>query len=309
MTTVTTTRVSRVVVFACVAVALASTSASAQSVTDVLTFLVTNQSVSTGSVERDREAAQATSITISRALAANLATLPVTSSSGCVRVSAEPGARNGGACDAELRTVFHRAGAERRPRPGILRPDAAAAALHVARRPKPARRLAGHDGEPVHRRDGAVRRRPADAEHRRERRDALCQRRGDGSARRRHRRAARLAVAGRIARQHLSRPHVHAGDGERARRGPGRSRGALEIHAVRRGRVGRCRAGRRAAADGPRGGPARRRVRRGQVLRRSDRSNRGGSRPTPTPASASAASRARSTTPARWRSRHRAACR
>src|SRR4051812_48270051 len=57
-------------------------SASAQSVTDVLTFLVTNQSVSTGSVERDREAAQATSVTISRALAANLATLPVTSSSG-----------------------------------------------------------------------------------------------------------------------------------------------------------------------------------------------------------------------------------
>ena len=55
--------------------------AAAQTVTDVLTFLVTNQSVSTGSVERDREAALATSTTISRALAANLATLPVTSSS------------------------------------------------------------------------------------------------------------------------------------------------------------------------------------------------------------------------------------
>jgi hypothetical protein len=59
-----------------------ASSASAQSVTDVLTFLVTNQSVSTGSVERDRAAAEATSVTISRALAANLATLPVTSSSG-----------------------------------------------------------------------------------------------------------------------------------------------------------------------------------------------------------------------------------
>ena len=58
------------------------TPAPAQTVTDVLGFLVTNQSVSTGSVERDREAAQATSTTISRALAANLATLPVTSSSG-----------------------------------------------------------------------------------------------------------------------------------------------------------------------------------------------------------------------------------
>src|SRR6185295_14909671 len=60
----------------------AASAASAQTVTDVLTFLVTNQSVSTGSVERDRVAAQATSVTISRALEANLATLPVTSSSG-----------------------------------------------------------------------------------------------------------------------------------------------------------------------------------------------------------------------------------
>jgi len=60
----------------------ASPSASAQTVTDVLTFLVTNQSVSTGSVERDQAAAAATSVTISRALEANLATLPVTSSSG-----------------------------------------------------------------------------------------------------------------------------------------------------------------------------------------------------------------------------------
>jgi len=67
---------------ASLAMTLASAPASAQSVTDVLTFLVTNQSVATGSVERDREAAQATSVTISRALAANLATLPVTSSSG-----------------------------------------------------------------------------------------------------------------------------------------------------------------------------------------------------------------------------------
>src|SRR6266576_1978006 len=67
---------------ASLAATLAAAPASAQSVTDVLTFLVTNQSVATGSVERDREAAQATSTTISRALAANLATLPVTSSSG-----------------------------------------------------------------------------------------------------------------------------------------------------------------------------------------------------------------------------------
>jgi hypothetical protein len=56
--------------------------ATAQSVSDVLAFLVTNQSVETGSVERDRAAAQATSDTISRALLANLATLPVPTSSG-----------------------------------------------------------------------------------------------------------------------------------------------------------------------------------------------------------------------------------
>ena len=56
--------------------------ARAQTVGDVLTFLVTNQSVQTGSVDRDRDAAQATSDTIARALRANLATLPVTTSSG-----------------------------------------------------------------------------------------------------------------------------------------------------------------------------------------------------------------------------------
>lgn len=56
--------------------------ARAQTLTDALDFLVTNQSVATGSIERDREAAQAASATISRALLANLATLPVASSSG-----------------------------------------------------------------------------------------------------------------------------------------------------------------------------------------------------------------------------------
>ena len=53
-----------------------------QSMADVLTFLVTNDAVQTGSFERDRAAAQATSDTISRALLASLATLPVTGSSG-----------------------------------------------------------------------------------------------------------------------------------------------------------------------------------------------------------------------------------
>ena len=61
---------------------LASAPARAQTVSDVLTFLVTNQSVATGSIDRDREAALATGDTISKALLANLATLPVTASSG-----------------------------------------------------------------------------------------------------------------------------------------------------------------------------------------------------------------------------------
>jgi hypothetical protein len=64
-------------VLSCAAPAFAQSS-----VSDVLNFLVTNQSVVTGSVERDRVAAQATSDTISRALLANLATLPVSTSSG-----------------------------------------------------------------------------------------------------------------------------------------------------------------------------------------------------------------------------------
>src|SRR5262249_30990473 len=59
--------------------------AGAQTLSDVLSFLVTNQSVQTGSIERDRAAAAGASATISRALLANLATLPVaTSSSGFV---------------------------------------------------------------------------------------------------------------------------------------------------------------------------------------------------------------------------------
>jgi hypothetical protein len=64
------------------ALAASASLAHAQSLADALTFLVTNQSVPTGSVERDRDAAQAASVTISRALLANLATLPVASSSG-----------------------------------------------------------------------------------------------------------------------------------------------------------------------------------------------------------------------------------
>jgi hypothetical protein len=61
-----------------------------QTVSQVLDFLVTNQSIDTGSIERDRAAAQAASVTISRALAANLATLPITTSSGAFSYRLNP---------------------------------------------------------------------------------------------------------------------------------------------------------------------------------------------------------------------------
>src|SRR5438128_3117154 len=78
------TRLTRALSSAAAFAALAS-SGSAQTVSDALTFLMTNQSVQTGDFERDRTAAEATSETISRAILANLATLPVpTSSSGFV---------------------------------------------------------------------------------------------------------------------------------------------------------------------------------------------------------------------------------
>jgi len=68
----------------------AAAPASGQSVSDVLTFLLTNQSVATGSVERDRSAAQATSDTIARALRENLATLPVPASPGAFALRLNP---------------------------------------------------------------------------------------------------------------------------------------------------------------------------------------------------------------------------
>ncbi len=60
---------------------LTAANASAQTVSDALTFLMTNQSVATGDFARDQSAAEATSSAISRALLSNLATLPVATSS------------------------------------------------------------------------------------------------------------------------------------------------------------------------------------------------------------------------------------
>ena len=73
-------RASRIGLLAVVA-ASAAAPLNAQTVTDVLNFLVTSNSIATGSVDRDRQAAAGTSETISKALRANMATLPVTASS------------------------------------------------------------------------------------------------------------------------------------------------------------------------------------------------------------------------------------
>ena len=63
----------------------AAPAAAQQTPADVISFLVTNQSVQTGDFQKDRAAAEATRDTIARALQVNLATSPIaTSSSGFV---------------------------------------------------------------------------------------------------------------------------------------------------------------------------------------------------------------------------------
>jgi hypothetical protein len=62
----------------------------AQTVSNVLTFLLQNQSVQTGSPQRDQASTQATTDTISRALLANLATLPIPTSSSAFSYRLNP---------------------------------------------------------------------------------------------------------------------------------------------------------------------------------------------------------------------------
>lgn len=71
---------------AAVLIAAAGAPAAAQQTpVDVISFLVTNQSVQTGDFEKDRAAAEGTRDTIARALQVNLASMPIaTSSSGFV---------------------------------------------------------------------------------------------------------------------------------------------------------------------------------------------------------------------------------
>lgn len=75
-------RLGRIVIFAAVAMGCGAGHVHAQeSLAEVLSFLLTNQSVPTGDFERDAEAARVTSDTMSRLLLVELATLPISASS------------------------------------------------------------------------------------------------------------------------------------------------------------------------------------------------------------------------------------
>lgn len=80
----TTTRILVTLALLCAPAAARAQSTSPSSVTtvqDIVTFLVTNQGVATSDFDKDREAADATRATLSNALLASIATVPVSSSS------------------------------------------------------------------------------------------------------------------------------------------------------------------------------------------------------------------------------------
>lgn len=62
-----------------------------QTVQDIVSFLVTNRGVDTSDFDRDREAAEATGVTLSRALLSAVATLPVASSASGFSYRLNPG--------------------------------------------------------------------------------------------------------------------------------------------------------------------------------------------------------------------------
>ena len=72
----------RVGIFFFVVLLTAGTARAQDSLRDVLTFLMTNQSVQTADFERDRAAAEAARDTVARALSINLASAPIAASSG-----------------------------------------------------------------------------------------------------------------------------------------------------------------------------------------------------------------------------------
>ena len=104
-----------------IAVVTAVPAAAQQTPADVISFLVTNQSVQTGDFEKDRAAAAATRDTIARALQANLATVPIATLEQRLRLSARSRARDRIARHRQLRHFFCGAGDDQRARARIVR--------------------------------------------------------------------------------------------------------------------------------------------------------------------------------------------
>ena len=151
-----------------------------QTVSDVLSFLVTNRSVQTDDLDRDQAAAQATSETISRVVLVNLATLPVTSSSSAFVYRLNPDLGT----EERATATFAPFLVERALTAGRGQASLGIAFQHLhftePGRQSAARRILGHDGQSIRGRERALRPRSARAQHR-------CQYRHDLRKSRHHR--------------------------------------------------------------------------------------------------------------------------
>ncbi len=240
--------------------------AGAQSVSDVLTFLVTNQSVQTGNVARDRNAAQATSDTIGRAVRANLATLPAPSTSAAFLYRLNP----------ELGTVeratqtFGPSFVERAQTAGRYQISYGLAFQYL--------HFDSLDGKNL--RDGSLvttanrfsdEAAPFDADRLTLNIDASVatlyrQCRHHRQAGRQRPRADGVAAGQRVARRQLSRTDIHAGHRQLPCGRPRRPDRPLEVRAVYQRRHWRCSRSRSALANRPRGRPPRRGLHVNEVL-------------------------------------------
>ena len=153
------------IVAACAAILCWAPAALAQQTpADVMSFLVTNQSVQTGDFQKDQAAAAATRDTITRALLVNLASVPIATSSSGFAYRLDPELGTMSRVSDSFGTFFVERAIDQRPRPRVVRRVGHDRRLRPARRPQPPRRHAGDDREQVPRRERAVRHRVADAE-------------------------------------------------------------------------------------------------------------------------------------------------
>jgi hypothetical protein len=107
-----------------------------QSVSDVLSLLLTNQTIQTQDFVRDQQAAAATRDTISGLLLLDLVTLPVSSSSGGFTYRFN---RALGTVERQLRPLFYRAFADRRRASNRIRTELSKRQLRLTRWAQPPR--------------------------------------------------------------------------------------------------------------------------------------------------------------------------